>query len=100
MGVTRYCFPLQLHSPPPPPTTHHHTTHPLQTVSKGDSFLFLFIDNTDACAFALDVQLSLYSANWPEALLSLHEMKPDNLWRGLRAKVAVHYGDVKVPAFF
>eukprot|EP00755_Sulcionema_specki_P039818 Sspe_Gene.24645::Locus_9800_Transcript_1_1_Confidence_1.000_Length_3366::g.24645::m.24645 len=64
--------------------------------SKGDSFTFLFPTTLAACQFALDIQVSMTRAPWQESLLKHTDPEgTSSVWRGLRPKVSVHFGEVK-----
>eukprot|EP01059_Diplonema_ambulator_P037546 TRINITY_DN9983_c0_g1_i1.p1 TRINITY_DN9983_c0_g1~~TRINITY_DN9983_c0_g1_i1.p1 ORF type:complete len:563 (+),score=227.13 TRINITY_DN9983_c0_g1_i1:27-1691(+) len=68
-----------------------------EAACKGDGFLFLFQNIAEACQFALDVQLGLYTARWPPALLSHTDINgSDENWNGVRCKIAIHHGTVLV----
>jgi len=63
--------------------------------TKGDAFHIAFHDAVDAVGFALDVQEELYNAPWrPEILLLPDACDDVQGYRGLRVRMAIHYGKV------
>lgn len=65
--------------------------------TEGDAFHMAFHDCYDAVRFALGVQVNLFEADWSDAILSLPDACVDekNCFRGLRVRMAIHYGDVQ-----
>eukprot|EP01065_Artemidia_motanka_P043836 TRINITY_DN6148_c0_g1_i1.p1 TRINITY_DN6148_c0_g1~~TRINITY_DN6148_c0_g1_i1.p1 ORF type:complete len:774 (+),score=259.54 TRINITY_DN6148_c0_g1_i1:278-2323(+) len=68
----------------------------------GDSFMLAFESAEDACRFGLDAQVALVQAKWPSVLLQ-HPLCAQAvgeggsvLWSGLRVRIGVHYGPVRV----
>eukprot|EP01062_Namystynia_karyoxenos_P006857 TRINITY_DN1239_c0_g1_i3.p1 TRINITY_DN1239_c0_g1~~TRINITY_DN1239_c0_g1_i3.p1 ORF type:complete len:476 (+),score=95.47 TRINITY_DN1239_c0_g1_i3:1-1428(+) len=68
----------------------------------GDSFMVVFDSAEDAVRFGLEAQLALLRQRWPEDLLAHPLCAPtessvgDLLWRGLRVRIATHYGPARV----
>ena len=79
--------------------------------TEGDAFFVAFSRPTDAVRFALEVQLELLDAEWPEWLLNEDSNRenigicfddPDEkgvtalLFRGLRVRIGVYTGEPEV----
>jgi class 3 adenylate cyclase len=63
---------------------------------EGNSFTLAFHDPVDAFRFALQAQMELYEANWPDDLLCLpHAKEETGAFRGLRVKMAIHHGSLE-----
>ena len=68
----------------------------------GDSFFVAFPDPTNAVRFAMQLQIDMMTAPWPDSLLGLPdgllEVSPSgsSLWCGLRVRVGIHLGEAKV----
>lgn len=63
--------------------------------TEGDSFHVVFHDGVDAVAFALQAQVELHDAPWSDNILGLPDACDNgNEWRGLRVRIAIHYGPV------
>ena len=64
--------------------------------TEGDAFHMAFHDSIDAVGFCLQVQTMLFEADWSNAILALPDACVDkqNCFRGLRVRMAIHYGDV------
>lgn len=64
--------------------------------AEGGIFHIAFAQPVDALVFALQAQLKLYGADWPEEI-SLHDdgkMEPALKFHGMRVKFAIHHGNV------
>eukprot|EP01060_Flectonema_neradi_P009630 TRINITY_DN16854_c2_g1_i1.p1 TRINITY_DN16854_c2_g1~~TRINITY_DN16854_c2_g1_i1.p1 ORF type:complete len:900 (+),score=205.01 TRINITY_DN16854_c2_g1_i1:90-2789(+) len=80
--------------------TKAHSYGGYETASKGDGYIFLFSSMSDACEFCIETQISLYETQWPEQLLAHTDIKgSDSNWNGIRCKMAIHCGEVKVQDF-
>ncbi|KAL3797948.1 hypothetical protein HJC23_013186 [Cyclotella cryptica] len=64
--------------------------------SEGATFHLAFQSPVDALAFALQAQVQLYDAQWPESLRQQDDSKdePALKFRGLRVRMGVHQGEV------
>jgi hypothetical protein len=65
-----------------------------------DGFVFIGREYADALCFALEVQSQLISLDWPKVILMGSDHAPRTvkgvlLWRGLKMRIAVHYGRVR-----
>lgn len=65
----------------------------------GDAYLLTFSEAVDGLNFVVDIHLELMKQDWPNKLLSHSEAQEENygngmVWRGLRARAAVHMGPV------
>mmetsp|Transcript_17945 Transcript_17945/g.38789 ORF Transcript_17945/g.38789 Transcript_17945/m.38789 type:complete len:557 (-) Transcript_17945:176-1846(-) len=62
--------------------------------TEGDSFNLAFQHPMDALAFALQAQLKLHNADWPEGILKHPEGKdePGLKFRGFRVRFGIHHG--------
>ncbi len=71
--------------------------------TEGDAFMIAFGSCLDAVRWCLDVQLALLDVDWPDALykhpdavvVASPERKGAFLWRGLRVRMGVHFGEPK-----
>ena len=76
--------------------------HGYEVKTEGDAFMVAFQDAIEAVKFCIDVQLKLYDAEWPEALLnteSLHGLSgvsEDGCFRGIRVRIGAHSGEPEV----
>eukprot|EP01063_Lacrimia_lanifica_P023674 TRINITY_DN3130_c0_g1_i1.p1 TRINITY_DN3130_c0_g1~~TRINITY_DN3130_c0_g1_i1.p1 ORF type:complete len:1149 (+),score=316.89 TRINITY_DN3130_c0_g1_i1:59-3448(+) len=62
----------------------------------GDSFMIAFGSLADAVTFAADLQAKLFDAAWPQEVLQCNGCEPvQNLWRGLRVRVAMVQGTAR-----
>jgi len=70
----------------------NHSGYEIST--EGDSFNLAFQHPMDALAFALQAQLKLYNADWPEGILKHPEGKdePGLKFRGFRVRFGIHHG--------
>ena len=68
----------------------------MQFKRKGDSFHIVFHDCVDAVSFAFEAQQSLHDDEWGDDILALPEAcdNANACFRGLRARMAIHYGNV------
>ena len=64
----------------------------------GDSFMIAFTSPTEACRFALRLQLELYRAPWPAALCQHHLCRTDETRQqnGLMIRIGINYGHVDI----
>lgn len=72
-----------------------YTNHQGYEIStEGDSFNLAFQHPADALAFALQAQLKLYKADWPEGILKHPDGKdePALKFRGFRVRFGIHHG--------
>ena len=66
--------------------------------TEGDSFMVVFGSLLNSVRFALELQSSLLTADWPEQILQwpgCNEERSSNgtlLWRGMRVRVGIHVG--------
>jgi len=62
--------------------------------TEGDAFNLAFQHPVDALAFALQAQLKLYKADWPEAILKhpAGKHEPALKLRGFRVRFGIHHG--------
>jgi class 3 adenylate cyclase len=59
------------------------------------AFALVFHDPVDAFGFAVNAQLALVEADWPDPILRQPEAKEEgSAFRGLRVKMAIHHGMV------
>ena len=65
-----------------------------EITTEGDAFVLAFHHPVDALAFALEAQLKLYEADWPEGILKHDDGKDEPLlkFRGFRVRFGVHHG--------
>lgn len=65
-----------------------------EITTEGDAFVLAFHHPVDALAFALEAQLKLYKAEWPEGILKHEDGKdePSLKFRGFRVRFGVHHG--------
>ena len=65
-----------------------------EILTEGDAFVLAFHHPVDALAFALEAQLKLYKADWPEGILNHEDGKdePSLKFRGFRVRFGVHHG--------
>jgi class 3 adenylate cyclase len=69
--------------------------HGYEIKNEGDSFHVVFHDCSDAVSFALQAQERLHSAPWKAEILVLPDACDDGKGsRGLRVRIAIHYGPV------
>ncbi|NUQ34704.1 MAG: cyclase, partial [Planctomycetaceae bacterium] len=63
--------------------------------TEGDAFMVAFPDAGKAASFCISAQRELHKAQWPEALLAISHAAPseDGLFRGLRVRMGVHFGN-------
>eukprot|EP01065_Artemidia_motanka_P011074 TRINITY_DN1595_c2_g1_i1.p1 TRINITY_DN1595_c2_g1~~TRINITY_DN1595_c2_g1_i1.p1 ORF type:complete len:1119 (+),score=258.88 TRINITY_DN1595_c2_g1_i1:111-3467(+) len=76
-----------------------HNGYEVKTI--GDAFMFAFDDVGSAVKFALEGQSRLAEEEWPSDLLCHDLCAPvrihqKNVWRGLRVRIGVHMGTVRV----
>lgn len=73
----------------------NHSGYEIST--EGDSFNLAFQHPVDALAFALQAQLKLYKADWPEGILNHPDGKdePALKFRGFRVRFGIHHGPTK-----
>lgn len=69
--------------------------HGYEIDTEGDAFFLAFSEPCDAVAFALDLQMSLYEAQWSNEILRTKWACDDAERRGLRVRVSVHMGQVE-----
>eukprot|EP01004_Peranema_trichophorum_P004677 NODE_3583_length_1325_cov_38.965058_g3132_i0.p1 GENE.NODE_3583_length_1325_cov_38.965058_g3132_i0~~NODE_3583_length_1325_cov_38.965058_g3132_i0.p1 ORF type:complete len:424 (+),score=75.46 NODE_3583_length_1325_cov_38.965058_g3132_i0:51-1274(+) len=69
----------------------------------GDSFFLTFGSVDKAVEFALETQISLLHAHWPDELfqfpncnIQYDSLGSNILWRGLRVRIGVHVGDPQI----
>ncbi|KAL7533230.1 hypothetical protein ACHAWF_004399 [Thalassiosira exigua] len=67
-----------------------------EITTEGDAFNLAFQHPADALAFALQAQIKLYKANWPQGILNHPDGKNDpNLkFRGFRVRFGIHHGPI------
>jgi class 3 adenylate cyclase len=65
-----------------------------EITTEGDAFILAFHHPVDALAFALEAQLKLYKAGWPQGILNHDDGKdePSLKFRGFRVRFGVHHG--------
>ncbi|KAL7532831.1 hypothetical protein ACHAXR_004878 [Thalassiosira sp. AJA248-18] len=65
-----------------------------EITTEGDSFNLAFQHPVDALAFALQAQIKLYKADWPEGILKHPDGKeePSLKFRGFRVRFGIHHG--------
>mmetsp|Transcript_45379 Transcript_45379/g.95228 ORF Transcript_45379/g.95228 Transcript_45379/m.95228 type:complete len:981 (-) Transcript_45379:97-3039(-) len=68
-----------------------------EITTEGDSFNLAFQHPVDALAFALQAQLKLYKADWPDGILKHPDGKdePALKFRGFRVRFGIHHGPTK-----
>lgn len=68
--------------------------HGYEINTEGDSFHLAFQHPADALAFALQAQLKLYKADWPDGILKHKDGKdePALKLRGFRVRFGIHHG--------
>jgi class 3 adenylate cyclase len=68
--------------------------HGYEITTEGDSFNLAFQHPADALAFALQAQLKLYKADWPDGILKHPDGKdePALKFRGFRVRFGIHHG--------
>jgi class 3 adenylate cyclase len=67
-----------------------------EVTTGGDPVCLAFHDCLDAVSFALTAQEALYDAPWDDDILALPGACDDGKgFRGLRVRMAIHYGDVE-----
>lgn len=73
----------------------NHSGYEIST--EGDSFNLAFQHPVDALAFALQAQLKLYKADWPEGILNHPDGKDEQAlkFRGFRVRFGIHHGPTK-----
>lgn len=69
--------------------------HGYEIDTEGDAFFLAFSEPCDAVAFALDLQTSLYEAQWSNEILRTKWASYDGERRGLRVRVSIHMGQVE-----
>lgn len=90
---------LKLHNDIVRRLTHEHNGYEAKT--EGDAFMLAFSDPINALNFCISVQLALLQVKWPDQLLTHPAAKEEwseqgvLLYRGLRVRMGVHYGDPK-----
>ena len=71
-----------------------------EAASKGDEYVFIFGSMSDACEFCIETQIALHETQWPPQLLEHTDIKgTDDMWRGIRCKMSIHCGEVKLQNF-
>lgn len=70
----------------------NHSGYEINT--EGDSFNLAFQHPVDALAFALQAQIKLYKADWPDGILKHPDGKedPSLKFRGFRVRFGIHHG--------
>lgn len=65
-----------------------------EITTEGDAFNLAFQNPVDALAFALQAQLKLYKAKWPEGILKHPDAKDEPMMklRGFRVRIGLHHG--------
>lgn len=65
-----------------------------EITTEGDAFNLAFQHPADALAFALQAQIKLYKADWPEGILKHPDGKhePAFKFRGFRVRFGIHHG--------
>jgi len=65
-----------------------------EITTEGDSFNIAFQHPIDALAFALQAQIKLYKADWPEEILNHPDGKEDLYlkFKGLRVRIGINHG--------
>ena len=65
-----------------------------EITTEGDAFNLAFQHPADALAFALQAQIKLYNADWPEGILKHPDGKdePKLKFRGFRVRFGIHHG--------
>lgn len=65
-----------------------------EITTEGDSFNLAFQHPVDALAFALQAQIKLFKADWPEGILKHRDGKdePALKFRGFRVRFGIHHG--------
>ena len=73
----------------------NHSGYEIST--EGDAFNLAFQHPVDALAFALQAQLKLYKADWPEGILNHPDGKEEKAlkFRGFRVRFGIHQGPTK-----
>jgi len=68
--------------------------HGYEITTEGDAFNLAFQHPADALAFALQAQLKLYKADWPDGILKHRDGKdePALKLRGFRVRFGIHHG--------
>ncbi len=61
--------------------------------TEGDAFMVAFKSSIDAVQFALELQVALHIAAWPDAVHTHPSSIAEPGFRGLRVRVGVHLGD-------
>ena len=60
-------------------------------------YMFKITDPHNAVAFAVELHTELNSSGeWPRQLLELARFGSEPLWRGMRARIGVHYGEASL----
>jgi class 3 adenylate cyclase len=67
-------------------------SHGYEIRTEGDAFHVAFHDSLDAISFALKTQAELHNAPWSNDILSLPDAAEKDGFRGLRVRMAIHYG--------
>jgi len=62
--------------------------------TEGDAFFLAFADAGDAFAFALELQLKLYEAEWSKEILATPWGADNGERRGLKVRISIHMGPV------
>lgn len=70
--------------------------HGFEISSEGDAFHLAFQSPVDALGFALQAQVKLYNAQWPDSLRTHNDSKdePALKFRGLRVRMGIYQGEV------